>query len=120
MWKECAATLTRRPRKKPKLRRRCWSRRKKAASSRPQRCTADSYRQQALDAVAFHVGAGAARDDLAALHHEGLVGERAREVVVLLDQQDRHLARGGARPDRSLALLFYRLPDDHGLLIRNQ
>src|SRR5438445_1240222 len=110
MWKECAATLTRRPRKKPKLRRRCWSRRKKAASSRPPRCTAESYRQQALDVVAFHIGAAAARDDLAALHHEVLVGERAREVVVLLDEQDRHLAALGEDADRALDVL-----DDRGL-----
>src|SRR5205814_4999203 len=102
MWKECAATSTRKARRKPKLRRRCWSRRKKAASSRPLRCTAESYRQQALDVVAFHVGPRAARDDLAALHHQVLVGERASEVVVLLDQQDCHLARGGERADGAL------------------
>src|SRR5687768_7431271 len=44
-----------------------------------------SNRQQALDPVALHVGALPARHDLAALHHQVLVGERAREVVVLLD-----------------------------------
>src|SRR5262245_21387534 len=36
--------------------------------------------KQGLDPVAFHVRAGAAGDDLAALHDEVLVGERAREI----------------------------------------
>src|SRR5690349_16182940 len=67
-------------------------------------------KKQRLDPVALHVGAGAARDDLAALHDEVLVGERAREVVVLLHQQDRHLPRGGERADCALDLL-----DDRGL-----
>src|SRR5678816_4792393 len=67
-------------------------------------------KKQRLDAVAIHVGARAAGYDLAALHDEVLVGERAREVVVLLDQQDRHLAGSGERADDVLDLL-----DDGGL-----
>src|SRR5688572_3656109 len=73
-------------------------------------CMSRSYRQQALDAVALHVGAGAARHDLAALHDQVLIGERARKVVVLLDEEDRHLAGRGERADGALDLL-----DDRGL-----
>src|SRR5438132_931756 len=76
-WKGCAATLTRRPRKKPKLRRRCSSRRKKAASSRPPRCTADSYRQQPLDAHPQVLLDGEAREDLAPLRHVADAGARS-------------------------------------------
>src|SRR5437016_5505679 len=69
-----------------------------------------SYCEPSAHAVAVHVGSRAARDDLAALHHEVLVGERARELVVLLDQQDRHLASRGEGADRALDVL-----DDGGL-----
>ena len=40
-----------------------------------------------------HVGAAAALDDLAALHDQVAVGELGGEVVVLLDQHDRHALR---------------------------
>ena len=62
----------------------------------------------------------AARDDLAALHHQVLVGERAREVVVLLDQQDRHLAGRGERADGALDLLDDRGLDALGGLVEDQ
>jgi hypothetical protein len=41
-------------------------------------------------AVGFHVGAAAALHDLAALHHQVLVGQFGGEVVVLLHQHDGH------------------------------
>src|SRR5882762_7396624 len=40
-----------------------------------------SYRQEALHAVAFHVGAAPARDDFASLHHQVLVMERGEIVA---------------------------------------
>src|SRR5438067_7756080 len=79
-----------------------------------------SYRQQALHAVLLHVGAGAARHDLAALHDEVLVGQRASEVVVLLDQQDRHLAGDRERADGPLDLLDDRGLDAFGRLVEDQ
>jgi len=79
-----------------------------------------SYRQQAAHSVGIHVGPASARDDFAALHDEILVGERAREVVVLLDQQDRHVAAGGERPDRPLDVLDDRGLDAFGRLIEHQ
>src|SRR4029077_15247752 len=66
---------------------------------------ARSYRQQTAHAFFVHVRAVPARDDLAALHDEVLVGERAGEFVVLLDQEDRHLAGLGEGADRALDLL---------------
>src|SRR6267143_6217065 len=79
-----------------------------------------SYRQQALHAVAFHVGAAPARDDFTALHDQILVGKRAREVVVLLDQEDRHVARCGERADCALDVLDDRGLDAFGRLIEDQ
>src|SRR5687768_11027018 len=80
------------------------------AASGSASCIRESYRQQPAYSVRVHLGAAPARNDFAALHDEILVGERAREVVVLLDQQDRHLAGGGERADGALDLL-----DDRGL-----
>src|SRR6185436_12300780 len=59
----------------------------------PRRCSGYSpgkklHGQQLLDAVLVHVGPCAVLYDLAALHDDVLVGERAREIVVLLHQQD--------------------------------
>ena len=55
-----------------------------------------------------HVGARAARDDLAAFHHQVLVGQRLGEVVVLLDQQDGHVRRVSAsmRMTRPMSLMM--------------
>src|SRR2546421_10425541 len=49
-----------------------------------------SYSEQALHAFCVHVLAAPASDDLTPFHDEILVRERPREIVVLLDQQDRH------------------------------
>src|ERR1700741_549202 len=81
---------------------------------------ARSYCQHRAHVVAVHVGAGAARDDLAALHQQVLVGERAREIVVLLNEQDRHLAGGGERADRALDVLDDRGLDAFGRLVEDQ
>src|SRR5207237_6979334 len=86
-----------------------------------------SYCEPSAHAVAVHVAARAARDDLAALHHEVLVGERARELVILLDEEDRHLAGRGERPDRALDVLddgrldaFRRLVEDEELRLHRE
>src|SRR5258705_13470739 len=79
-----------------------------------------SYRKQPLDAVSLHIRPRAALDDLAALHHQVLVGERAREIVVLLDQQDRHVAARGERADRALDVLDDRGLDALGRLVEDQ
>src|SRR5258706_8987902 len=79
-----------------------------------------SYRQQAAHAVLVHVCAVAARYDLAAFHHQVAVGERAGEIVVLLDQQDRHVAAGRERADRALDVLDDRGLDAFGGLVEDQ
>src|SRR4051812_5193396 len=79
-----------------------------------------SYRQHSAHIVAVHVGAASARHDLAALHDEVLVGERLREVVVLLDQQDRHLARRGQRADGALDVLDDRRLDAFRGLVEDE
>src|SRR4051812_23434527 len=79
-----------------------------------------SYCEQAAHIVAVHVRAGAAGHDLAALHDEILIGERAREIVVLLDQQDRHVAVRRQRADRPLDVLDDRGLDTLGRLVQDQ
>src|SRR5688572_8148458 len=83
-------------------------------------CMIRSYRQATAHSVGVHVGAAPARHNFAALHHQVLVGERAGEVVVLLDQQDRHLAGRGERADRALDLLDDRRLDALGRLVEDQ
>src|SRR5688572_15508756 len=90
------------------------------AASGSASCMRESYRQQAAHSVGIHLGAAAARDDLATFHDEVLIGERAREVVILLDQQNRHLARGGERADRALDLLDDRGLDALGRLVEDE
>src|SRR4029079_17181788 len=70
--------------------------------------------------VLVHVRARAARDELAALHHQVLVRERAREVVVLLDEEDRELAGFRERADRALDVLDDRRLDAFGGLVEDE
>src|SRR6185369_2794478 len=79
-----------------------------------------SYCEKPPHPVLVHVPARAARDDLAALHHEVLVRERAREVVVLLDEQDRELAGFRERADRALDVLDDRRLDAFGGLVEDE
>src|ERR1700681_2958414 len=79
-----------------------------------------SYGEQATHAVLLHVLAVAARDDLAALHDEVLVGERLREIVVLLDEEDRHLAGGRERADDALDVLDDGRLDAFGGLVEDE
>ena len=76
--------------------------------------------EQAADAVAIHVLAAAAGHDLAPLHDQVVVGERAGEVVVLLDQQDGHFAGRGQRPDGALDVLDDRRLDALGRLVEDE
>ena len=46
------------------------------------------------DVVLVHGRSFAARDHLAARQHDVMVGQRLGEVVVLLDQKNRDIARG--------------------------
>ena len=64
-----------------------------AGRKAPARTRDDPDRHRAAHAVGFHVGAAAALHDLAALHHQVAVGELGGEVVVLLDEDDRHALR---------------------------
>src|SRR6266496_30074 len=50
------------------------------------------HRKKAMNVVGVHVGAVAFGDDFAARHDDVAIGERFRKIVVLLDEQDRHLA----------------------------
>src|SRR5712671_7086608 len=86
----------------------------------PPRALRRSYRQQAAHAVLVHVRPGALRDDLAALHDQILVGEGAGEVVVLLDEQDRHVAARRERADGALDVLDDRGLDPLGGLVEDQ
>src|SRR5688572_3105830 len=79
-----------------------------------------SYCEQALHAFGVHVFAAAARDDLSSLHDEILVRERAREIVVLLDQEDRHLAGLRERTDRVLDVLDDRRLYAFGRLVEHE
>src|SRR5688572_8049117 len=90
------------------------------AASGSASCIRESYRQQPAHSVRVHLGAAPARNDFAALHYEVLIGERAREVVILLDQQDRHLAGGGERADRALDFLDDRGLDALGWLVEDE
>src|SRR5688572_9467380 len=91
-----------------------------AGEARSGYCRGLSYSEELAHAFGIHVGPAPARDDLAALHHEVLVRERAREVVVLLDQQDRHLAGLCERADRALDVLDDRGLDALGRLVENE
>src|SRR5258706_9180752 len=91
-----------------------------ASGSAQSRGMGRSYCEHRAHVVAVHVGSRAARDDLAALHHEVLVGERLREIVVLLDQQDRHLAGGGERADGALDVLDDGRLDAFGGLVEDE
>src|SRR5574343_786018 len=61
-------------------------------------------------ALAGHLIAPPAVDELAALHHQVLVGQVGGEVVVLLDQHDGHVAAVGQHADDAADVL-----DDAGL-----
>src|SRR5438874_280832 len=60
------------------------------------------HREKAMDVVGVHVRALAFCHDLAARHHDVAIGERFREIVVLLDEEDRHLAARCELADRAL------------------
>src|SRR6185503_7608224 len=77
-----------------------------------------SYCQQALHALPVHVLAASARDDLAALHDEVLIRPRTRELVVLLHQQDRHLAARCECADGALDVLDDRRLYPFGRLVQ--
>ena len=68
----------------------------------------------------IHVLAPPGADHLAARQHHIAVGERTGEIVVLLDQQDRHLAFAGELADRSLDVLDDRRLDAFGRLVEDE
>ena len=51
-----------------------------------------SNRHHLPHALILHLLAWPARDELTALHHQVVVGQLFGEIVVLLDQQNRHAA----------------------------
>src|SRR3712207_360320 len=79
------------------------------ARSTSQRRTA-SERKTLAYIVAREGGAIPGLDDLAALHHDETVGQLARKVEILLDQQDGHVALGSQIGDGAADIL-----DDGGL-----
>ena len=76
--------------------------------------------EERADVVGVHVRALALRNHFAARQHDIVVGERLREIVVLLDQQDRHLAAARQLADRALDVLDDRRLDALGRLVEDQ
>src|SRR6185437_10036577 len=66
----------------------CWER----GSPEPRSQQKNSDGHVAPHGLGIEGLAGSRHHDLAAVHHREVVGELVREVEVLLDQQDRHVA----------------------------
>ena len=77
-------------------------------------------RQQRAHVVGVHRGARPPRHHLAARHDDVVVGERLGEIVILLDQQDRHLAALRELADRALDVLDDGWLDAFGRLVQDQ
>jgi hypothetical protein len=79
-----------------------------------------SDRHALAHAVGFHVGAAAALHDLAALHHQVLVGQFGGKVVVLLHQHDGHGLAVGQHADDAADVLDDAGLDAFGGLVQHQ
>ena len=60
-------------------------------SRRPNQGNA-SDREMRANVVLFHGRTDALGDDFAARQHDVVIGERTRKIVILLHQEDRHVA----------------------------
>src|SRR5215510_12580938 len=71
-----------------------------------------SHGKEGLDVVLVHVAPQAALDDFTARHDQIVIRERAREVIVLLDQQNGDLALACDLADRLADFIGFRKPTD--------
>src|SRR5437773_1379758 len=84
------------------------------------RCPATpSNRKVRAHVVAVHRRARAAGHHFAAREHDVMVGERLGEIVILLDEQDRHFAARHQFADRALDVLDDRRLDSLRRLVED-
>ncbi len=75
---------------------------------------------QLTHAVGGHVSSTPSRYHLPPFHHEVLIRQLGREVVVLLHKHDRHLSAAGQQADHAADVLDDRRLDAFGRLVEQQ